>query len=167
MLSRFQPIMVVLSLYSQVYFHYGYQTWITWEGGGRKPASKQLLCCKEPRAHTLLAAFFTQGPLHVSPAEPDLLSDHLARSRNEYPLHGYGLQMGVGWAAESLAQKHLKVAQAHRAMTVPLPELKSHATIEWLWVVPGFGLETIEAPIRFKPWLFHCQKQNWTAMVEG
>ena len=61
--------------------------------------------------------------------------------------------MGAGWAAESLAQGHLKVPQAHRAMTVPLPEaeLKSHATIEWLWVVPGFGLKSIEAPIRFRP----------------
>ena len=68
-------------------------------------------------------------------------------------LHGYGLHMGAGWAAKSLAQGHLKVPQAHRAMTVPLPEaeLNSHATIEWLWVVPGFGLKSIEAPIRFKP----------------
>ena len=68
-------------------------------------------------------------------------------------LHGYGLHMGGGCAAESLAQAHLKVSQAHRAMTVPLPEaeLSSHATIEWLWVVPGFELKSIEAPIRFKP----------------
>ena len=37
------------------------------------------------RADTLLAVFFTRGPLHASPAEPDLLPDHLARSRIEYP----------------------------------------------------------------------------------
>ena len=37
-------------------------------------------------------------------------------------LHGYGLHMGAVLAAESLAQGHLKVRQAHRAMTVPLPE---------------------------------------------
>ena len=56
-------------------------------------------------------------------------------------------------ADESLAQGHLKVAQVHRAMTVPLPEaeLTSHATIECLWVVPGFGLKSLEAPIRFRP----------------
>ena len=43
-------------------------------------------------------------------------------------LHGYGLHMGAGWAAESLAQGHLKVLQAQGAMTVPLPEaeLNSH-----------------------------------------
>ena len=84
-------------------------------------------------------------------------------------LHGYGLHMGAGWAAESLAQGHLKVPPPHRAMTIPVPEaeLNSHATIERLWVVHGFGLKSIEAPIRFKPWLFHCQKQNWTAMAEG
>ena len=67
-----------------------------------------------------------------------------------------GLHLGAGWAAESLAQGHLKVPQAHRAMTamtVPLPEaeLNSHATTQWLWVVPGFGLKSIEAPISFKP----------------
>ena len=68
-------------------------------------------------------------------------------------LQGYGLHMGAGWAAESLERGHLKVPQAHRAMTVPLEkaELNSHAIIEWLWVVPGFGLKSIEAPIRFKP----------------
>ena len=68
-------------------------------------------------------------------------------------LHGYGLRMGADWAAESLAQGHLKVPEAHRAVTVPLPEaeLNSHATISWLWVVPGLGLESIEAPSRFKP----------------
>ena len=47
--------------------------------------------------------------------------------------------MGAGWAAESLVQGHLKVPQAHRAMTVPLPEaeMNSHATLERLW---GYGL---------------------------
>ena len=42
-------------------------------------------------------------------------------------LHGYGLHMGVGWAAESLAPGHLEVPQAHRAMTVPLPEEESNS----------------------------------------
>ena len=68
-------------------------------------------------------------------------------------LRSYGLHMGASWADESLAHKHLKVPQAHTAMTVPLPEAEfnSHATLEWLWVVPGFGLKSIEAPIRCKP----------------
>ena len=126
------------------------------EGGDESQPPNNCSVAKSTRRHTFVCFLYTRGPLHVSPAEPDLLSDHLARSRIEYPCQNC-TAMGciwAGWAAESLAHcpGHLKVPQVHRAMTLPLPEaeLNSHATIEWLWVVPGLGLKPIEAPIRFK-----------------
>ena len=98
------------------------------------------------RADTLLAVFFTRGRLHVSPAEPDLLSDHLARGRIEYPCQNC-TAMGCIWA---------RVGQLNRLMTVPLPEaeLNSHA---WMamgctWVRAqvnrgGYPLQTMIVPL--------------------
>ena len=52
---------------------------------------------KSTRRHTFVCFLYTRGPLHVSPAEPDLLSDHLARSRIEYPCQNC-TAMGCIWA---------------------------------------------------------------------
>ena len=84
------------------------------------------------RAETFLAVFFTQKPLHVSPAEPDLLSDHLARSRIEYRCQNCTamgcIRARVGQLNRLPRGTWMKVPHAHRAMTVPLPEaeLNSH-----------------------------------------
>ena len=143
----------------------------TWQGGGRKPASKQLLCCKEHAPTHFWLFSLREGRCMYH--QPSRICCPTTLPEAELNIHvrtarlwvAYGRRLG-SWIACPGA---LKVRQVHRAMTVPSPEaeLNSHATIEWLWVVHGFGLKSIEAPTRFKPWLFHCQKQNWTAMVEG
>ena len=97
-------------MYADTYIYIYLRRW------GTKASLQTTAVLQRARADTLLVVFFSRGPLHVSPAEPDLLSRPPCQKQNWISmseLHGYGLHMGAGWAAESLAQGHLKVPQAH------------------------------------------------------
>ena len=64
---------------------------------GTKDSLQTTALLQRARADTLLALFFTRGPLHVSPAEPDLLSDHLSVNihvRTAQLWAAYGRELG-------------------------------------------------------------------------
>ena len=98
-------------IYICIHIKYNINTYIyiyTWESGGRKPPSKQLLWCKEHApTHFCL---YTRGRCRYHRRAGFVVRPSCQKQNwiSMSELHGYGLHMGAGWAAESLAQGHLK-----------------------------------------------------------